>query len=115
MNLLNRIDYRAIDRAALENMVMRTQSRLDELIGIRKRNPPLRLRIHVRVSPPIQSDPRDVWARMEPAGGEHVAELLAEGTLILCEGSSEEPRRSSDPVPFAMASARRATWSAPFY
>ena len=87
-------------------------------IRIRKRNPPVRLtaqhiprrrlavdaeeearlRIHVRVAPPIQNDPRDVSARIEPAGREHVAELLAEGALVLRERSPEQLRAPSAPL-----------------
>ena len=54
-----------------------------------------RLRINVRVSPPIQNDSRDVSARIEPARREHVAELLAERALVLRERSAEELRASS--------------------
>ena len=52
-----------------------------------------RLRIHVRVSPPIQNDPRDVPARIEPARREHVAELLAERALVLRKRGPEQLRR----------------------
>src|SRR5437762_13394447 len=84
-------------------------------IRIRKRNPPMRrttqhiprrrlavraeeksrLRIHVRVSPAIEDDSRDVSARIESAGREHVGHLFAECSLVLCEGSAEQLRASS--------------------
>src|SRR5438552_3854834 len=49
-----------------------------------------RLRIHVRVSPAIEDDSRDVPARIKPAGREHVGHLLAERPLILRERSAEQ-------------------------
>jgi hypothetical protein len=54
-----------------------------------------RLRIHVRVSPAIENYSRDISARIESAGREHVAELLAERALVLREGSAEQLRASS--------------------
>src|SRR5215212_8776147 len=81
-------------------------------IGIRKRNPTMRLiaqniprcrlaidaeeeprlRIHVRMSPAIENDSRDVPARIESSRREHVTHLLAERPLVLREGSAEELR-----------------------
>src|SRR6266852_2753613 len=97
--------YRAIRLADRVTMIRRTRK-----IGIRKRDSSVRtpaqdvprrrlavdaekeprLRIHVRVAPAIENDSRDVPARIEPAGREHVAELLAEGALVLRERSAEE-------------------------
>ena len=51
-----------------------------------------RLRIHVRVTPAIQDDPRDVATRIEAAGREHVGELLAERALVLRERCPQELR-----------------------
>src|SRR5207344_1987325 len=51
-----------------------------------------RLRIHVRVAPAVQDDPGDVAARIEPARGEHVAELLAERALVLRERRPQQLR-----------------------
>jgi hypothetical protein len=53
------------------------------------------LRIHVGVTPAIQNDSGDVPARIEAAGREHVAELLAEGALVLGERSAEQLRAPS--------------------
>src|SRR6266481_2193243 len=81
-------------------------------IGIRKRDPTMRLipehiprrrlairaekesrlRIHVRVSPPIENNSRDVSARIESSRRKHVAELLAERALVLRERSAEQLR-----------------------
>src|SRR6266436_1050326 len=80
-------------------------------VRIRKRDPPVRtipqdvprrrlaidaekesrLRIHVRVAPAIENDAGDVPARIEPAGREHVGELLAERALVLRERGAELP------------------------
>src|SRR5256714_9956969 len=49
-----------------------------------------RLRIHVRVSPAIENDSRDVPARIESGGREHVAELLGDRALVLRERSAEQ-------------------------
>ena len=57
-----------------------------------------RLRIHVRVTPAIENDPGDVPSRIEAAGREHVAELLAERALVLRERSAEQLRASSAPL-----------------
>src|SRR2546423_15536152 len=79
-------------------------------VRVRKRNPPVRLipqdvprrrlavsaeekarlRIHVRMPPAIENDSRDVPPRIEPAGREHVTELLAERALVLRERSTEQ-------------------------
>ena len=88
-------------------MIARTRQ-----IRVRKRNPPVRvipqdiprrrltvdaekeprLRIHVSVSPAIQNYSRDVPARIESAGREHVGQLLAERFLVLGERSAEQLR-----------------------
>src|SRR4030095_8957360 len=43
------------------------------------------LRIHVRVTPPIQDDPGNIAPRLEAARREHVGELLAKRALVLRE------------------------------
>ena len=53
-----------------------------------------RLRIHVRVTPPIENDPRDVPARIESAGREHVGHLRPKRALMLCERDAEQLRAS---------------------
>src|SRR5260221_2084710 len=58
-----------------------------------------RLRIHVRVTPAIENDAGNVSARIEPAGREHVGELLAERALVLRERGAEQPRASPAPRP----------------
>ena len=54
-----------------------------------------RLRIHVRVSPAIENDSRDVSARIESAGREHVGQLLAERFLVLGETKCRAASRRS--------------------
>jgi len=88
-------------------MIARTRE-----VGGRKSNPPVRLvsqdiprrrltvqaeeesrlRIHVRVAPAVENDSRDVSPRIEAAGREHVAHLLAERSLVLRERSAEQLR-----------------------
>src|SRR5712691_9748691 len=90
------LHHRAIRLADRITMIRRARK-----IGIRKRNPSMRtpaqdvprrrlavrakkesrLRIHVRVAPAIENDSRDVSARIESAGREHVVQLLAEPPL----------------------------------
>src|SRR5689334_6328100 len=79
-------------------------------VGIRKRNPPVRLvtqdiawrglavgaeeepwlRIHIGVAPAIEDDAGDVASRIESARRKHVRHLLAEHALVLREGSAEQ-------------------------
>src|SRR3954464_6582217 len=62
-----------------------------------------RLRIHVCVTPAVEDDPRNIPARIESAGREHVAELLAEHPLILREGRTQQLR---PPPPSPLPPAR---------
>ena len=57
-----------------------------------------RLRVHVRVTPAIQDDPRDVATRIEPARREHVGELLPERALVLRERRPQELRPPLRPL-----------------
>src|SRR5712692_3272913 len=97
--------HRAIRLADRVTMIRRTRK-----IGIRKRDSSVRtpaqdvprrrlavdaekepwLRVHVGVSPPIENDSGDVSPRIEPAGREHVGQLLAERSLVLGERSVEQ-------------------------
>lgn len=101
---LNQLLHRPIRLANRIPMIARTRE-----IRIRKRNPSVRLipqniprrrlpiqpeeetwlRIHVRVSPPIQNYSRDVSARIEPPGREHVSHLLAKRSLVVREGCAQ--------------------------
>src|SRR4051794_40147814 len=57
-----------------------------------------RLWVHVRVTPSIEDDPRDVLSRIEAAPREHVAELLADRALVLRERRPQQLRAASAPL-----------------